>query len=61
VATGVTLVWLQFEMRKLHIIGCEEEPELHEGCVEAEDASRAAADAETAGRPAPRPAEEPTG
>lgn len=61
VATAVTLVWLQFEMRKLHIIGCEEEPELHEGCVEAEDASRAAADDETAGRPAPRPVEEPAG
>jgi putative MATE family efflux protein len=39
VATAITILWLQFEMRKLHIVGCEEEPEMHEGCVEPEDAA----------------------
>ena len=39
VATAITIVWLRFEMRKLHIVGCEEEPEMHEGCVEPEDAA----------------------
>jgi Na+-driven multidrug efflux pump len=32
IATTVTILWLRFEMKKLHILGCEEEPELHEGC-----------------------------
>ena len=32
IATSGTLLWLWYEMRKLHIVGCEEEPELHEGC-----------------------------
>lgn len=35
-ATVLTLVWLRREMRKLHILGCAEEPELHDGCVDAQ-------------------------
>jgi putative MATE family efflux protein len=32
IATAGTLLWLAVEMRRLHIIGCAEEPEMHEGC-----------------------------
>ncbi|MFP4329945.1 MAG: MATE family efflux transporter [Alkalispirochaetaceae bacterium] len=36
-ATILTLLWLRREMRKLHILGCVEEPELHNGCPDPED------------------------
>ena len=37
VATTFTLIWLRIEMRKLHIIGCQEEPQLHHGCPDPEE------------------------
>ncbi|MGM0673426.1 MAG: MATE family efflux transporter [Spirochaetota bacterium] len=37
IATTGTLLWLSYEMHKLHIIGCEEEPEMHNGCVDTTD------------------------
>ncbi|MFP4426463.1 MAG: MATE family efflux transporter [Spirochaetaceae bacterium] len=45
VATAITMVWLRVEMRKLHIIGCLEEPELHHGCQDVEARSDENADA----------------
>ena len=50
VATAITIIWLRFEMRKLHIVGCEEEPEMHEGCVEPEDAAEVSARGRHPGR-----------
>lgn len=38
VATTVTLIWLRAEMKKLHILGCQEEPHLHDGCPDPEEA-----------------------
>ena len=36
VATVLTVAWLRVEMKKLHILGCEEEPEQHDGCPDPE-------------------------
>ena len=44
VATTITMVWLRVEMRKLHILGCREEPELHQGCPDPEELGEADAD-----------------
>ena len=37
VATIITAVWLRIEMKKLHVLGCREEPELHNGCPDPEE------------------------
>ena len=57
IATTATLIWLWFEMKKLHIIGCQEEPEQHEGCIEEEDREEIeAADGPSGHEPAGEPA-----
>jgi putative MATE family efflux protein len=50
IATTGTLLWLSYEMRKLHIIGCEEEPEQHKGCLDPDEPESEEETASTTGR-----------